>query len=119
VTSLDLEAVPDVVRDAAIEHTVGCMAAAVGLGEEPAAATVFTAQGGEHEATAVGCDRGLPASSAAMVNALCERKLELGVIVQPTGERENVLKVKPPLCIDAPDADAFVRALDRVLSEGW
>lgn len=51
--------------------------------------------------------------------ALCERMLELGVIVQPTGERENVLKVKPPLCIDAPDADAFVRALDRVLSEGW
>lgn len=73
MTSLDLEAVPDVVRATAIEHivdTVGCMAAAVGLGEEPAAATVFTAQGGEREATAVGCDRRLPASSAAMATAL-------------------------------------------------
>ena len=58
-----------------------------------------------------------PASGEAY--ALCERMLELGVIVQPTGERENVLKIKPPLCIDVADADRFVATLDRVLSEGW
>jgi len=52
-------------------------------------------------------------------HALCERMLELGVIVQPTGELDNVLKVKPPLCIGVLDADAFSQALDRVLSEGW
>ena len=51
--------------------------------------------------------------------AICERMLELGVIVQPTGDHENVLKVKPPLCIDAADADLFVATLDRVLAEGW
>jgi 4-aminobutyrate aminotransferase-like enzyme/Ser/Thr protein kinase RdoA (MazF antagonist) len=51
--------------------------------------------------------------------AICERMLELGVIVQPTGDHENVLKVKPPLCIDTADADLFVAALDRVLTEGW
>ena len=51
--------------------------------------------------------------------ALCERMLELGVIVQPTGEHANVLKVKPPLCIGAHDADAFAQTLDRVLCDGW
>jgi 4-aminobutyrate aminotransferase-like enzyme/Ser/Thr protein kinase RdoA (MazF antagonist) len=51
--------------------------------------------------------------------AICERLRELGVIDQPTGDFENVLKVKPPLCISAADADAFVARLDRVLTEGW
>jgi len=51
--------------------------------------------------------------------AICERLRELGVIDQPTGDHENVLKVKPPLCINAQDADEYVRRLDRVLSEGW
>src|SRR5207248_7588861 len=58
-----------------------------------------------------------PASQEAY--ALCERMRELGVIVQPTGDHENVLKVKPPLCIAADDADLFVDTLDRVLREGW
>ncbi|MDX6590954.1 MAG: hypothetical protein QOJ13_150 [Gaiellales bacterium] len=51
--------------------------------------------------------------------AICERLRELGVIDQPTADHENVLKVKPPLCISAEDADAFVARLDRVLTEGW
>jgi 4-aminobutyrate aminotransferase-like enzyme/Ser/Thr protein kinase RdoA (MazF antagonist) len=58
-----------------------------------------------------------PASDEAY--ALCERMLELGVIVQPTGELANVLKVKPPLCVGARDADTFLHALDRVLGDGW
>jgi 4-aminobutyrate aminotransferase-like enzyme len=41
------------------------------------------------------------------------------VIVQPTGDHMNVLKVKPPLCITPADADLFAEALDRVLTEGW
>jgi 4-aminobutyrate aminotransferase-like enzyme len=48
-----------------------------------------------------------------------ERMRELGVIVQPTGERMNVLKIKPPLCIPLEDADLFADTLDRVLTEGW
>ncbi|MDH2445179.1 aminotransferase [Amnibacterium sp. CER49] len=51
--------------------------------------------------------------------ALCDRMLELGVIVQPTGDRQNVLKVKPPLCFTLGSADHFVDLLDRVLTEGF
>jgi 4-aminobutyrate aminotransferase-like enzyme len=50
---------------------------------------------------------------------ICDRMLELGVIVQPTGDRQNILKVKPPLCISEGSADAFVDALDRTLTDGW
>ncbi|MFD0345376.1 aminotransferase class III-fold pyridoxal phosphate-dependent enzyme [Kitasatospora aburaviensis] len=48
---------------------------------------------------------------------LCDRMLELGVVVQPTGDHLNVLKIKPPLCIDRPAADFFADALDRALTE--
>ena len=51
--------------------------------------------------------------------AICERMRELGVIVQPTGDHENVLKIKPPLCIGADDAAFFAETLDRVLGDGW
>ena len=32
--------------------------------------------------------------------AICDRMLELGVVIQPTGDHLNILKTKPPLCID-------------------
>lgn len=51
--------------------------------------------------------------------AICERMRELGVIVQPTGDRKNVLKMKPPMCITRESADFFVDMLERVLSTGW
>ncbi|MEV5721531.1 aminotransferase [Amycolatopsis mediterranei] len=51
--------------------------------------------------------------------AICDRMLDLGVVIQPTSDRMNVLKVKPPLCLDEPAADFFADTLDRVLSEGW
>jgi 4-aminobutyrate aminotransferase-like enzyme len=51
--------------------------------------------------------------------AICDRMLELGVVIQPTGERKNILKTKPPLCLDMAGADFYVAALDRVLTEGW
>jgi 4-aminobutyrate aminotransferase-like enzyme len=42
------------------------------------------------------------------------------VIIQPTGDAYNVLKVKPPLCLDRDAAGYFVAMLDRALSEsGW
>ena len=58
-----------------------------------------------------------PASTEA--DAICDRMLDLGVVIQPTSDRMNVLKVKPPLCVDQSAADFFVDTLDRVLSEGW
>ena len=58
-----------------------------------------------------------PATDEAL--AICERMLELGVVIQPTGDGNNVLKVKPPLCITRGSADHVVAALDRTLAEGW
>ncbi|MGH3638752.1 MAG: aminotransferase [Mycobacterium sp.] len=51
--------------------------------------------------------------------AICDRMLELGVVIQPTGDHMNILKTKPPLCLDADGADFYVATLDRVLTEGW
>jgi len=51
--------------------------------------------------------------------AICDRMLELGVVIQPTGDQMNILKTKPPLCIDTEAADFYVDALDRVLTEGF
>ena len=51
--------------------------------------------------------------------AICDRMLDLGVVIQPTGDHMNILKTKPPLCIDIEAADFYVDALDRVLGEGF
>jgi 4-aminobutyrate aminotransferase-like enzyme len=51
--------------------------------------------------------------------AICERMRERGAIIQPTGDGENVLKLKPPLVIGARDVDWLVETLDGVLSRGW
>lgn len=52
--------------------------------------------------------------------AISERLRSLGVIIQPTGDVYNVLKVKPPLCLDRDAAAYFAVMLDRALSErGW
>jgi len=39
--------------------------------------------------------------------------------MQPTGDHQNVLKVKPPLVISQASVDVFVDALDRVLTTGY
>ena len=51
--------------------------------------------------------------------AICDRLLELGVIMQPTGDFQNVLKIKPPLCVTQGSVDYFVDSLERVLATGW
>ena len=50
-------------------------------------------------------------------SAICDRMLDLGVIIQPTGDHMNILKTKPPLCIDSEAADFYVDTLDQVLTE--
>ncbi len=50
--------------------------------------------------------------------AICERMRELGIIVQPTGDRMNVLKMKPPMCLSIASADFFADTLERVLNTG-
>ena len=51
--------------------------------------------------------------------AICDRLRELGVVVQPTGERANVLKMKPPMCLTRESADFVVDCLETVLRDGW
>ena len=63
------------------------------------------------EVTAGGPDAPDPAAAA----AICVDLLEEGVIVQPTGDHKNVLKIKPPLTIDAEAVARFLAALDGVL----
>ena len=58
-----------------------------------------------------------PAADEAL--AICERMLELGVVIQPTGDGNNVLKVKPPLCLTRESADVVAEVLARTLAEGW
>lgn len=64
-------------------------------------------------------DRATREPATSETAAICERMLELGVIIQPTGDRLCVLKTKPPLCLDQRSADYFVDALDHVLSTGY
>jgi 4-aminobutyrate aminotransferase-like enzyme len=64
-------------------------------------------------------DRATRAPATAEAAAICDRLLELGVVVQPTGDFKHVLKIKPPLVLPAEAADAFVARLDEVLTTGW
>jgi len=47
---------------------------------------------------------------------ICDALLDEGVIVQPTGDHKNVLKIKPPLTIDEEAVERFLGALDHVLT---
>ena len=49
-------------------------------------------------------------------SAVCDALLREGVIVQPTGDHKNVLKIKPPMLLAPESAEFFVAALDRVLA---
>jgi 4-aminobutyrate aminotransferase-like enzyme len=64
-------------------------------------------------------DRSTLEPATAETAAICDRLLELGVIMQPTGDFQNVLKIKPPLVVTRASVDVFVDALDRVLTTGW
>jgi len=78
-----------------------------------------------HALHGMGLYRGLelrrPDGRAAGPEALaaCDRLLELGVIVQPTGAEKNILKLKPPLCVESSDIDLLAAALDDAFGRGW
>ena len=46
---------------------------------------------------------------------ICSEMLRLGVVIQPTGDFQNVLKIKPPLIIHRESVDLFVAALANVI----
>jgi 4-aminobutyrate aminotransferase-like enzyme/Ser/Thr protein kinase RdoA (MazF antagonist) len=62
-------------------------------------------------------DRACLEPAAEETAELCDRMLDLGVIVQPTGDHLNILKIKPPLCIDTTAADFFADMLDLALTQ--
>jgi 4-aminobutyrate aminotransferase-like enzyme/Ser/Thr protein kinase RdoA (MazF antagonist) len=64
-------------------------------------------------------DRETREPATAECSAICDRLRDLGVIVQPTGERANVLKMKPPMCLTVESADFYLEALETVLRDGW
>jgi 4-aminobutyrate aminotransferase-like enzyme/Ser/Thr protein kinase RdoA (MazF antagonist) len=64
-------------------------------------------------------DRETLEPATAETAAICDRLLELGVIMQPTGDHQNVLKIKPPLVVTRASVDVFADALERVLTTGW
>ncbi|WP_374311570.1 aminotransferase [Microbacterium sp.] len=64
-------------------------------------------------------DRATWEPATAETAAICVRLRELGVIAQPTGDHQNILKIKPPMCFTRESADALVATLDRVLTTGW
>jgi 4-aminobutyrate aminotransferase-like enzyme len=59
---------------------------------------------------------GEPAGAEAA--AICDALLLRGVIVQPTGDHKNVLKIKPPMVITRESAEFFLEELDAVLRTG-
>ncbi|MFE5096575.1 aminotransferase [Streptomyces sp. NPDC056638] len=62
-------------------------------------------------------DRGTLEPATEETAELCDRMLDLGVVVQPTGDHLNILKIKPPLCIDVAAVDFFADMLDRALTQ--
>ena len=63
-------------------------------------------------------DRGTLEPAAAEANQVANRMRDLGVLIGTDGPHHNVLKIRPPLCFTAADADFLVERLDAVLSEG-
>lgn len=61
-------------------------------------------------------DRSTFAPATQLATEVCDLLLELGAIVQPTGDHKNVLKIKPPLVITRESVDFVVDALDRALA---
>ncbi|MFF1502734.1 aminotransferase [Streptomyces sp. NPDC058316] len=62
-------------------------------------------------------DRGTLEPATEETAELCDRMLDLGVVVQPTGDHLNIPKIKPPLCIDVTAVDFFADMLDRALTQ--
>lgn len=62
-------------------------------------------------------DRTARRPAAAEAAYAAERMREEGVLVSADGPDRNVLKIKPPLCFSAADAERLVETLDRILDE--
>jgi 4-aminobutyrate aminotransferase-like enzyme len=64
-------------------------------------------------------DRETRAPAAAQAAYVVERMKDHGILLSTDGPDHNVIKMKPPLCVNESDVDRVVEALDRVLSEDF
>lgn len=48
---------------------------------------------------------------------ICNRMAAQGILMSTDGPLHNVLKLKPPICINAADVDRLLETLDKVLTE--
>jgi 4-aminobutyrate aminotransferase-like enzyme len=60
---------------------------------------------------------GVELPNGALAASVCEALLARGVIMQPTGDDKNVLKIKPPMVITRESVDYFVDQLAQVLRD--
>jgi 4-aminobutyrate aminotransferase-like enzyme/Ser/Thr protein kinase RdoA (MazF antagonist) len=114
-------AVLDVMRDEDLQHNAlevgGWLAEALrGLADRHSIIGAVHG-GGLYLGVELVRDRDTLEPAVAETAAICERLLERGVIMQATSERQNVLKIKPPLVLTRDQAEFFVDQLDAVLSE--
>jgi 4-aminobutyrate aminotransferase-like enzyme len=111
----------DIIRDEGLEANAREVGARLKAGLEVLAerhASVGTVHGhGLYLGLDVVTDRTLRTPDPRRTRDLCERLRQLGVIMQPTGDHGNVLKIKPPLVVTADDVDFFIAMVDRALSE--
>ena len=59
------------------------------------------------------------APAAAQAAYIAERMKQEGVLVGVDGALRNVLKIKPPMCFSAEDAETLARVLEGVLREDF
>jgi 4-aminobutyrate aminotransferase-like enzyme/Ser/Thr protein kinase RdoA (MazF antagonist) len=64
-------------------------------------------------------DRDSREPAGAEAGLVANRMRDRGVLVSTDGPFHNVLKIKPPLCFTARDADRLVRTLDGILGEDY
>ena len=64
-------------------------------------------------------DRTTKEPAKAEAQLVSGRMKEEGVLVQPTGSHDNVLKVKPAMVFGTEHVDLFVQTLDAALSAPW
>ena len=62
-------------------------------------------------------DRAGPTPGRDIARYAVARLKEKGILLSTDGPDDNVIKIKPPLCFSAHDADRVVAALDEVLGE--
>jgi 4-aminobutyrate aminotransferase-like enzyme len=64
-------------------------------------------------------DRDTRTPAGTEAGLVANRMRDRGILVSTDGPFHNVLKIKPPMCFTARDADHLVSTLDAILDEDW